>query len=277
MRSERGGASLEMLKPGLQLNSPTATGTERELSVKEQLAALFGANLAQTLLRGIYLVCHKLLRYEMPEHVSAQDGGEWLEDSPQRWREREDVAIVIGLSPGERLRRMQALQAVVAEQEKALQAGLGDEITTLSQLHTSLIEWTRAAGLDAPEKYWTDPASQAAQQARQRKEQKQRALGSAQAELLARVRILEAQVDTYKVQLQEAGKYWAEIIRAEVKEAEIVGHATAGLEQAKLGAAQRSGSLMAAAEETTAAAGANVAKPIPPAGTLPAGSLAPQP
>jgi hypothetical protein len=273
IRSERAGASLEMLKPGLQLNSPTAAGTEREMSVKEQLAALFAANLAQTLLRGIYLAAHRCIREGMGERVEAQSAGEWIQEDPSKWREREDVSIVIGLSPGERQRRLMALQAVIGEQEKALLNGLEGEITTRGQLHASLTEWTRAAGLDAPERYWTDPESDAAKKVRLGKEEQQRTLGKAQADLLTRVKILESQVDIYKTQIQEAGKYWAEVIRAEVEEMKVVGHSTAQLEAAKIGAAQRSGALSGAANETAAAAGANAAKEVPQAGQLPPGAI----
>ena len=273
MRAERGGASLEMMKPGLQLSSDTAAGTEREMSVKEQLAALMAANLAQTMLRAAYLVAHKLVRYEMGSQVSARDGGEWLEDSPGKWPERDDVSIVIGLSPGERARRLQALGAVITKQGEVLREGLDDELTTRGQLHRSLIEWTRAAGIDAPERYWTDPDSPEAKQAHEQKRERAKSVGAAQAEVLGRIKILESQVDTYKVQLQEAGKYWSEVIRAEVEEMKILGHSTAQLEAAKVGAAGRSAELLNASNETAAAAGANAAKPMPEAGQLPPGSL----
>lgn len=273
MRSERGGASLELMKPGLQLNSATARGTEREMSVKEQLAALMAANLAQTLLRGAYLVAHKLVRYEMGSSVSAQDRGEWLEDSPGQWQERDDVSIVIGLSPAERARRLEALGAVIQKQGEVLREGLADEITTLAQMHQALTEWTRAAGLDSPEKFWTDPQSQGAQQARQKKEQQARTIGQAQAEVLGRIKILESQVDTYKVQLQEAGKYWAEVIRAEVEEMKVTGAATAQLEAAKIGGMARSSGLVDAADNTAQAAAVNAGKPMPEAGALPPGAI----
>ena len=273
MRAERGGASLDLQSGPAQLNSPTAAGTERELSVKEQLAALFASNLTQTLLRSAYLIAHKVIKYEMGPQVSANDGGEWLEDSPGQWQERGDVSVVIGLSPGERARRLNALQTVISQQEKVLGGGGENELTTKGQMYRAMIEWTRAAGLDSPEKYWMDPDSEEAQQARQEKEQRARQLGSAQAELMARVKILESQIDAYKVQVQEATKYYEAAMRAETELAKITGQATLTLEAAAVGATQRSDALMAASMETAAAASANAGQPAPEAGVLPAGTM----
>jgi len=273
MRSERGGASLDLMAPGLQLNSPTATGTEREIGVKEQLAALFASNLAQTLLRNAYLIAHKLIRYDMGSQVQARDGGEWLQDQPGRWPGRDDVAIVIGLSPAERARRLAALASVIDQQEKAIAAGQDGILTTKGQLFRAMTEWTRTAGLDAPERYWLDPDSDAAKKKQKENDAMANALGKAQAELLGRVKILESQVDTYKVQLQEAGKYWAEVIRAEVEEMKVLGHSTAQLEAAKVGGVMRSGALANAAEGTGKAAGEMAAAPMPPAGQLPPGTI----
>jgi len=273
MRSERGGASLDMMGPGLQLNSPTATGTERELGVKEQLASLMAANIAQTLLRGAYMVAHKKVRYEMGPKIAVQDAGEWLESEPGDWPARKDVNIVIGLSPGERSRRLAALGAVISKQQEALVAGLGNELTTKGQLHRAIVEWTRASGLDAPEKFWTDPDSEESRKAAAQKEQRQRLLGQAQAEVLNHTKVLEGQVKIYQTQLQEAGKYWQEVIRAEVEEMKVLGHSTVSLEAAKIGAAQRSQALSAGAQQTGQAASATAAAAMPEAGALPPGAI----
>lgn len=273
MRAERGGASLEMLAPGLQLNSPTAAGTERELQVKEQLAALMCRNLAETMLRGAYLIAHKVLRYEMKGPVQVKSGGAWEEDEPQNWPAREDLGIVVGMSPGERSRRLIALTQVIQQQEKLLLNGQEGVLVDLKQYHTALNEWARAAGLDAPEKYILDPMSEGAQQRQQQNAQMQKQQSAAQADLARQLEVIKAQAKAFETLIDVQFKYWQENLKADVAEMQVTGKASADLEMSKLMGSLRSQGAGESAGATAEAAAAVVATPPPEAGQLPAGSI----
>jgi len=273
MRAERGGASLEMLSPELQLSSPTAAGTEREISVKEQLAALMARNLAETMLRRAYLIAHKLARAMMKGEVKVKDSGEWVSGEPSSWPPRSDLSIAVGMSPGERLRRMMALGQVIEKQEKLILAGYEGILCDGPKYHAALTHWMRAAGIEQPEAYVIDPASKAAGEARKQKDDSARRMGTAQAELAKTLEGMKAQIAAYEKQAELSYKYWSDLLRAEVEEMKQVGGATAGLQAAKQGAAIRSSEMSKAAGVTTIAAGAKDQAPAPAAGQLPPGGL----
>jgi hypothetical protein len=139
-------------------------------------------NLAETLIKGVYAKMHRLLKKHWPGVIQARTGGRWLQQVPQTWPERDEVAVQVGMTTGERMRMMQLLGQVLQQQLQALQAGQDGVLVGLPQLYNTLIDFARAGGLQAPEQYWVDPASEPSQQAAQQKAQaaQQQAMQQAQ-------------------------------------------------------------------------------------------------
>lgn len=245
VRSERGGAALEMAsgEPGLMSSQIGANNVADVLTNTELLGAMFARTLAETLLRSTFLLVHRLLRTTVLEPMSLRLADQWVTVDPGTWRERERINIVAGLSPGERRRKAQALQAVLQYQMGLLQAGLDGVLVSMPNLYSCVRDWCAAQGIDAGERYFTDPTGQASSQAvqgkvQQAQQQQQMQLQMAQAQMQleqAKLQIdqQKQQIDAMKADAELKFKYWQESLNAEIEEAKLVAGVTADLSAAQ--------------------------------------------
>lgn len=177
-RSERAGATLDMqTQPGVD---GTAHGVERQTSNRELLAAQIARVFAETFIKEIFLLMHKLMRENINEVLSARIGGEWIQVNPADWRPREDIEVTLGMSPGERLRKIQALSGQMQLQTQLQREGsvLVNDMT----VHRTAVAIGMAEELNFPDQYWVDPMSPEGQQALQNKQQAQKAAQQQQEE-----------------------------------------------------------------------------------------------
>ena len=227
IRSERAGASLDLGSAQLQIAGETAHGIERQISSREQLAAMMTATLAETMIRETYLLTHRGLREWMDKPVKARIRGKFVEADPSQWIERDRVNVKSGLSVGERSAKRGALAEVLAQQEKLAAAGLDDVLVNAQNHHSAIIDWTRAAMIDNGHRYFLDPESEesldavnrkAATAEQERTQSLQIAQEAASAERNAQT--IESMISKYKVDLDTAFKYWSESLKAETAEGE---------------------------------------------------------
>jgi hypothetical protein len=212
MRREKGGAAIDTAGQAQQVAHDTAHGLERTMTAIEQVNAMVARNLAETLIKGVYSKMHRLLKKHWPGVIQARTGGKWLQQVPQTWPERDEVAVQVGMTTGERMRMMQLLGQVVQQQLQALQMGQDGVLVGLPQLYNTLIDFARAGGLQSPEQYWIDPASPQSQQAAQQKSQA--AQQQAQAQQQAAAELAKAQGDLLKA--IEVIKAQGSIARAQI-------------------------------------------------------------
>lgn len=243
IRAERGGASLDMQNSDRQLvNKQISYSTlSKQYSVLEQLAEMMSRNLAETLVRSLYLLAHKTLRHIWREPVQAQLAGQWIVTDPSEWRERDRVNVRIGLSPGQREHRQQTMQELVQWQLGVQAQGKDGILTDDSGLHKAMTDYLHSAGVDAPEQYLVDPNSQAAQQTAQAMAEAQQAQQQQLMQMQQQMATLQATIEQSKLQLEKykadhdtAFKYYDARLKAEIAEAELVGQATRDLEVAQL-------------------------------------------
>jgi hypothetical protein len=172
MREEHGGSALNL---GTNENNPVknagAHGMERWMTSKELLTKLMTECFAETMVQGIYLVAHWLVRTHLPDQLNFKRKQGWAQTNPEQWRDREDISLSIGLTQTERMQRVTALESVLQKQIQALGEGQDGVLTDLGRVHRTLLDQGRAAGLPAPEQYWIDPDSPEAKQAMQAKQQ----------------------------------------------------------------------------------------------------------
>ncbi len=230
VRSERGGASLDMGSAELQLAGQVGDqGAERQITMKEQLAAMMTETLANTLIRSTYLLVHRTLRTFLPGELTAKLNGKWVDTNPSQWPARKKTNVMTGLSQGQKVTRVNALNQVIGMQIQALSNGMEGQLINKGQVYNALMDLSRAAGLDNPDQYWTDPdspqAQQAAQEQAQQAEAAQQAAATAQAQqaqLQQQVFLMQAQIEKYKNDTELAYKYAADSLKAEIEEAKIV-------------------------------------------------------
>ncbi len=235
VRTERGGASLDMLNPSFQLAAKSVgdQGLDQQMTAKEKLVGMITRNLAETILKGMYMLVHKTLREYLPGQLTAKLNGNWAETDPSQWPERKHVMVNIGMTAGERREKAQALSILAQSQMAALQLGMDDELVTKANLYNTQIDWSRTTGLDFPEQYWTDPNSQEAQQAAQQKAQLQAQQQSSQEKLQYDLANAPNQLKAVEIMLSDKLDYFKEYVKMEIEEAKIIGSAEAGLMQAQ--------------------------------------------
>jgi hypothetical protein len=171
IRREAAGSALDLgTSENIPVKQAGAHGVERWMTAAEQLTAAITRLYGETMVRGVYLIAHWMVRNYLPDVLTFRRNKNWIETDPQQWQEREDVSINL-LTNGERAKRYQALGAVIQQQTQALMEGQDGVLCSIGNLHKALIDQARVAGLPAPEQYWIDPDSEEAKQAAQMKQQ----------------------------------------------------------------------------------------------------------
>jgi hypothetical protein len=236
-RSERGGASLDMMGAEAQIVGETAHGIERQYTAKEQLAAYMCRTLAETLVATTFLNVHKAMRLYMQQPVQFKTGGNWLQTNPSQWQERDAVKVKQGLSTNERMMKSQALAQITMLQQQMLQGGMGGILTDQNKLHNALMDLSKASGLPDADRYWIDPESPESiqvQQQVQQQQQQQQQMQMQQAQMQNDMMAMQAAFEKYKHDTDLALEYYKANLDSEVEEAKILGAATADLQKTQL-------------------------------------------
>jgi hypothetical protein len=184
VRTNRSGAALDMHSENMPIQESTAHGVERLVSSKEMVSALDAKTLAETALRSLYILVHKVMKHEFGgQELNAKVGDTWITTDPDVWLDREEATIKIGMSQGENTRKLQALDSVIMQQMQTAEAGGGGILLDDVHAYTARVEYARAAGLPFPEKYWQDPRSPQGQQAKQAQQKQQQKMEAQQEEM----------------------------------------------------------------------------------------------
>ena len=236
-RSERGGASLDMQNANAQLIGETAQGIERQYSVKEQLAAMMTKTLAETLIAQIWRITHKALRVEQYGSMSFKGVAGFQSTNPAEWPERNKVNVKSGLSFAERNKKQMALSNVLQQMAIAAQSGQAGILFTMQGYYEALIDLAKASGLDNPEQYYQNPASEEAQQVQQQQAQQAQMMQqqqAQQAQMMQQMQQQAAAFEKYKHDSELQFKYYKEQLEAALEEAKTVGDAVKDFELAKM-------------------------------------------
>ena len=234
IRTEMGGAALELASGQAQIGGDRmgSMGLDRAYSVMEQLSAMMTKLIADTLIKQTFLLTHAVLRdaYDVPTPI--KKNGKWFNPIPSQWQPRDSATVKVGMSPGERSRKANALWQMLTAQIQLAQAGMDEVLVNLDGFYALLLDWARTVEIQSAERYWVDPQSPNSQQAKQTKVQAAQQQNNERRALM-----------TKAVQLQEMGialakysgdadrqfKYYDANLDAEVAEAKIAGDATVKL------------------------------------------------
>jgi hypothetical protein len=241
VRADRGGAALQMANAESQLVGAQvgSMGVDRIVSVQEQMAAFVARNLAETLLRSLFLLVHRTLAEQYGQPMSLRLADQWVTADPSQFRQRSRVNIKHGLSPGEKARKAAGMQAVVTAQMTMLQAGMDGVLVDLPSLYNSLLDLAGALELDNAQSYFVDPAGQAAQQVAAEKGQQGQQMQAMQLQLTqvqlqmeqAKLQLEQQklQLDKYKHDQEMAKSYREMALNAEIEEAKLTASVTTDL------------------------------------------------
>ncbi len=234
VRTELGGASLEMASGQMQMAGGRigSEGVDRAFSVMEQLASHMTKNLATSMVRNLFLLAHETLRQNFDIPVDVKINGRWESPVPSEWARRTRVAVKIGMSPGERQRKVAALSQVVQSQFELAQNDMDDVLVNIDGFYRALTDWGRAAEVPNPEQYFLDPSTDESKKALEGKQQAANAQQQKSEALMSQavgLEQLKQAFDKYRHDSELQFKYFAEVLGAEVEEAKIVGSATTDL------------------------------------------------
>lgn len=245
VRSARGGASLDLQTAEAQIMGETAHGIERQYGARELMAALFSRTLCETLVVNTYKNVHAAMRIWKKGAMTFRTAQGFEQTDTAEWLERKKVTVRAGLSPGEMARKQSSLQGVIQMQTQMIQGGgLGISVAP-EGVYKAAIDWSRAGGLDNPEQYFINPASEAAQQVAQQQAQKaaeaeqmQKQMAAMQLEIEKQKNEIEFQKnlnDRYKIEKETQFKYAELASKEDIEEAKILGAHTSAirLEQTK--------------------------------------------
>ena len=171
MRKDKGGGAIDATASAQVLGQGGDWSLERLMSAIEQINAMVARNLAETLFKPIYRRLHKLLRENQTEAIPLQGQAGWEYVQPQAWSPREDMVISLGMSVGERSKRIGVLQNIIQQQTADSQAGMMGVLVDQNGMYQARVDLARMAGLPTPEQYYVDPSSPQAQQAQQAAQQ----------------------------------------------------------------------------------------------------------
>ena len=237
VRGEQTGAALELVGEGQTMKQISGISAEMQLQPQEMMAALVSRNIAETLVRNLFVLIHRTLREYWNQPIIFNKSGDWQQTIPAEWQPRNRLNVNVGLSPGERRRQNQALQFVIETQLALIQGGTANITTTWNGVHKAISDWMKSAELDGHEGYFLDPegqesmaGQQAAAQSQQAEQQKQEQLLQFQLQLEQRDREIDAMkndLDKYEHDTELRFKYWEQLLQAEIKDKEIEQEANA--------------------------------------------------
>jgi hypothetical protein len=243
VRSEMGGASLDMATGQMQLNDRVGSqGLDRAYSVMEQLASFMTKTLANTLIRSIYLIAHETLRTQWNGPISFKRGNQWIIQEPAKWQARQAVKVNLGMSLNERARQSVALEKVMLKQEALANAGMEEILVDVTSYWKAFMAWMRVNDIPNPEQYILDPRSQKSIEAMNRKAAAAKAQQQKQDGLLHQAFSLEqvrTALDKYKHDAELQFKYWDSAIDAQIEEAKLAVQGVLDIVKAKQTAAER--------------------------------------
>lgn len=233
-RSEMGGAALDLQTAQMQIGGDRmgSQGLDRAYSVAEQLSAAMLKTIASTLIRSVFLTAHRVLREYFDQPVPIKRNGKWQFVNPSSWPERESVTVKPGMSPGERIRRVNAMGQVIDAQMMLADKGMDEVLVNLDSFNRALLDWCRLSEVQNPEQYFLDPQSEASLAALQNKEKQRQETRRQKGMLMQQAFGLEqlrTAFEKYRTDAELQFKYFAEVLGAEVDEAKIAGAATADL------------------------------------------------
>jgi len=165
VRRDRGGGAIDTANTAQAMHGDAGFVVDRVMGAMELNNAVMARSFGETLIRGIFIEIHNLLRKHHKGTISSKVGGRWINSTPSEWRTRTNVVVQIGSSHTERSRQAGVVREVIKEQKELLSVGsvLADE----KRLYTAETDMVSLAGVKNPDRYFVDPESQEGQAAQQ--------------------------------------------------------------------------------------------------------------
>lgn len=137
----------------------TASGISQILSQAQMRMRLLARMIAETGVRDLFLGIHSLIqKHDRKKHV-VRLRNKWVEVDPSQWKTRTDLTISVALGSGSKAEQIAFLQNLLNIQKEVilLQGGAEGPLVTLSNVHNTIKELVKNAGMKSSEQFITDP------------------------------------------------------------------------------------------------------------------------
>ncbi len=240
-RAEKAGGSLDMTSAEAQLMNTSATAASIDKNNMEMMAGMMSGNIADTLIRQLYLLTHYMLRTfaDRPYLVDIQ--GQTQEMDPRMWPPRNRIQVRSGLSANQRTEQANALTQHLSLQISAMQQGMNGQLANADTLYRTSSAILELKGVGNPELYGIDPTSPQAQQAaqqqaeqQQQQQQMQIQMQQQQQQLIAQLEQAKLAEDARQHDSELEFKYYDTDTDAAVAQAKIEGQGAIDLERQQM-------------------------------------------
>lgn len=216
-RAKRSGVSDQTR--GLDTNAlhsnQAATSVNQVMTAAEQQIDLIARMFAETGVKQLFQLLHDLaIKYQDQEEVF-QLRGKFIRVNPSNWRARSDLVVTVGIGNMNKDQQLMHLQRMFEQAQAVIGGGGMGILVSEKNIYNLLKEMTENAGYKDVSKYWTDPESPEAQQARQER---------AEAEAKPKPEDIKAQADAQRAQSDAQAKQadaMAKQAEAELKQMEL--------------------------------------------------------
>jgi hypothetical protein len=215
------------------LQNQTAMAASLGNAAKNARVELITRLFAETGVKKVFKLILQTVIKHQDEARMVKFNEEFTQIDPRYWNADMDLTINVGLGTGNNDRKMGHLAAVLNYQEKLMAAdpagGLG--IVKPENVYRSLVEVAKAAQLQNPEQYFTDPTKAAQMGQQQEKQDPEAQAAQAEMQMKGQVAQAEMQMKAQAMQAEMQMKQQASQQAAQVKMQEA--SQKAQLEQAR--------------------------------------------
>lgn len=140
---------------GLDADSLNKTkgGMQMVMNASQQRLELVARTFAETGVKDLFLLVHKLVRqnYTRPDIIQLR--GQWVDVDPRSWKTRKDLSVSVGLGTGNKDQQLQHLMMILEVQRESAQLG----IASPENIYNAVVKLTQNAGFKNAEEFWTNP------------------------------------------------------------------------------------------------------------------------
>jgi len=130
-------------------------GTVNQLSTMASQRVEQIARILAFAIEDLFSIVHEQVLKLGHKRQTIQLRGQWVEVDPGSWKKRNNFKICVAFAAGNRDTQMAHLASLLNYQTQALQLGL--PVVTPENYYNTLIELSKAAGISAPDRFWTSP------------------------------------------------------------------------------------------------------------------------
>jgi hypothetical protein len=132
---------------------------------------MLARTIGETLVRGIFIELHNIIRENHKGMLRAKIGGKWMSTMPSEWKKRTHVSIQVGSSHAERARQSNFMRGVVTIQKEL--AMTQSPMYSEQKLYSAITDTISLGGIKSPDRYFVDPSSDEGMKAQKGKSDQQ--------------------------------------------------------------------------------------------------------